>query len=39
MSGEEPAVVRARLQRAREALDEARLMAQAEHWNACVNRL
>lgn len=32
-------VIRFRLQRARETLDEARIMAQTEHWNGCVNRL
>jgi uncharacterized protein (UPF0332 family) len=28
-----------RLARARETLEEARLMAEANHWHACVNRL
>ena len=28
-----------RLERAQESLDEARLLADAGRWNACVNRL
>jgi uncharacterized protein (UPF0332 family) len=28
-----------RLSRARETLEEARILADANHWNACVNRL
>ena len=28
-----------RLKRARESLEEAKILAQAKHWNACVNRL
>ena len=28
-----------RLSRARETLEEARILADAKHWNACVNRL
>lgn len=32
-------VVRYRLERSREALRHARLLADAEGWNACVNRL
>ena len=28
-----------RLDRAQESLDDARLLAEAERWNACVNRL
>jgi uncharacterized protein (UPF0332 family) len=32
-------LLRHRLARARETLDEARLMAESGHWNGCVNRL
>lgn len=32
-------LLRHRLLRAREALDDARLLAKAERWTACVNRL
>lgn len=32
-------LVRFRLSRAREALDEARLLAERAHWNTCLNRL
>jgi hypothetical protein len=32
-------IVGYRLERAREALEEARLLAAAERWNVCVNRL
>lgn len=32
-------VVRYRLQRAREALEDARVLANAGRWSACVNRL
>jgi len=32
-------IVRYRLSRARESLEEARLLANMEHWNASVNRL
>jgi len=32
-------VVRYRLQRAREALEDARVLADASRWSACVNRL
>ncbi|MBN1868212.1 HEPN domain-containing protein [Candidatus Sumerlaeota bacterium] len=32
-------VVRYRLQRARETLVDARILAERERWNACVNRL
>jgi uncharacterized protein (UPF0332 family) len=32
-------VVRYRLQRAREALEDARALANASRWSACVNRL
>jgi len=32
-------VVRYRLQRAREALEDARVLANASRWSACVNRL
>jgi uncharacterized protein (UPF0332 family) len=28
-----------RLSRARETVEEARILADANHWNACVNRL
>jgi uncharacterized protein (UPF0332 family) len=33
------AVIAYRLERAREALEDARLLAGASRWNACVNRL
>ena len=33
------AIIRFRLGRAREALEEASLLADTGHWNACVNRL
>lgn len=39
MTAEQDAVIRYRLDRARETLAEAGLMAGAGHWNACVNRL
>ena len=39
MSEERETLVRYRMERARETLVEADLMAQAGHWNACVNRL
>jgi uncharacterized protein (UPF0332 family) len=39
MSTERNTLVRYRLTRAREALDEAEIMARAGHWNTCVNRL
>ena len=39
MSEEQEALIRYRMDRARETLVEAELMAQAGHWNACVNRL
>ena len=32
-------LIRYRIQRAFETLDEARLMAESDHWNGCVNRL
>ena len=32
-------LVRYRLQKARETLDDARLLADADRWNPCVNRL
>ena len=32
-------VVRYRLRRAREALEDARVLANASRWSACVNRL
>ncbi len=32
-------LVRYRLSRAMETLDEARIMADTEHWLACINRL
>ena len=32
-------LIRYRLSRARETLEEAHLLADASHWNACVNRL
>ena len=38
MSADEE-VIAYRLERARETLQESYLMAEAEHWNACVNRL
>lgn len=40
MKGEElQALILYRLNRAEETLAEARLLGQAEHWNACANRL
>ena len=33
------ALIRYRLERAQESLDDARLLADAESWNTCVNRL
>src|SRR5262245_6455122 len=39
VSEEREALIRYRMDRARETLVEAELMAQAGHWNACVNRL
>lgn len=39
MSEERETLTRYRIERARETLAEADLMAQADHWNACVNRL
>lgn len=39
MSEERDTLIRYRLERARETLTEADLMAQTGHWNACVNRL
>ncbi len=39
MNGGMSDLIRHRLQRARETLDEAQLMAQSQHWNACVNRI
>ena len=39
MSDERETLVRYRMERARETLVEANLMAQTGHWNACVNRL
>ena len=38
MSEEQEALIRYRMDRARETLVEAELMAQTGHWNACVNR-
>jgi len=32
-------LIQYRLERAQESLDDARLLADAERWNACVNRL
>ena len=32
-------LIRYRIQRAFETLDEARLMAESGHWNGCINRL
>jgi uncharacterized protein (UPF0332 family) len=32
-------LIRYRLERSREALDEARILKRENHWNACVNRL
>jgi uncharacterized protein (UPF0332 family) len=32
-------LIQYRLERARETLEEAQLMADSSHWNACVNRL
>jgi len=39
MSEERDTLIRYRMERARETLTEADLMAQTGHWNACVNRL
>ena len=39
MSEEREALIRYRMDRAKETLVEAELMAQAGPWNACVNRL
>jgi uncharacterized protein (UPF0332 family) len=33
------ALIRYRLERAQESLNDARLLADAERWNTCVNRL
>ena len=32
-------LIKYRLYRSRETLEEARIMAETKHWNACVNRL
>lgn len=39
MTDSQKALIQYRMERAREALDEARLLAQAQHWNACISRL
>lgn len=39
MSDEEVDLIRHRLARARQSLEEARLMAETGHWNGCINRL
>jgi uncharacterized protein (UPF0332 family) len=39
MNAERDVLIRYRLERARETLVEADLMAQSGHWNGCVNRL
>jgi uncharacterized protein (UPF0332 family) len=39
MTGAEEHVIRYRLERARETLEEARTMAATGHWNGCANRL
>lgn len=39
MSAERDVLIRYRMERARETLVEADLMAQSSHWNGCVNRL
>ena len=39
MSEAEDALIQYRLRRARETLGEAALLAHANHWNGCVNRL
>ena len=39
MTGKREDLIRYRMARGRETLDEARIMAKAGHWNACVNRL
>lgn len=36
---DEQAIIKYRLERARESLLEARLLAEAERWSGCVNRL
>ena len=39
MTASERELVRYRLQRAAETLEEGRVLAEAEHWSGCVNRL
>lgn len=39
MSSSQDDLVRYRIDRSRESLDEARLLADSSHWNASVNRL
>jgi uncharacterized protein (UPF0332 family) len=39
MNGSVAEVIKYRLSRANEAIEEARVLAQSAHWNACVNRL
>ncbi|MBM3474697.1 MAG: HEPN domain-containing protein [Armatimonadetes bacterium] len=39
MSEADESVIRYRLERARETLDEARSLAATGHWNGCANRL
>ena len=39
MTEERETLIRYRLERARETLAEAKVLAQAGHWNGCVNRL
>lgn len=39
MTEEKKQVIRYRIERAWETLEEARLMAKDNHWNACANRL
>lgn len=39
MNSQNEALVKYRLKRAFETLEDARILAQAERWNACVNRL
>lgn len=39
MNGDKKDLARYRLERAYETLEEARIMAESNHWNTCVNRL
>ena len=39
MSQPKDELIKYRLDRAKETIDEAQIMADASHWNACVNLL